>query len=709
LPAAALSLNKIIAFLPSTPTYPQLRSIFANFSRSTILTIPSELLVMGTQFEYQRLVRPEREIRLLELLPSTHKLSKFRPACRIFHASLDENPSFLALSYVWGDASDKRTILVDKRPFRVTRNLFNAMMGLRETHSLIIWIDAICINQADDEEKGWQVRLMGAIYRQASGVLAWFGASADNSDTVIDYLQILGERAEKCGLHDGPEPCMRIWQAITTRSSYMDDPDEVVSLSRLDGRLISVSKIALKRLLDSISGEESQEKLLPIADLKRFFRRAWWGRVWVLQEITLPERASFACGTKRISRQRLRAAFNACYALRTTLTLKAQQPQRLTAYQFEVVLMASQRASVMLSMSSIYQTRMFPLVALLRSTCVGSVHHLQQDGYQHLESTNPRDKIFALLGLAKDQEELETLGVFPDYTKPREEVYITAMAALLRQGHTSLLSHCRTSRTRSNLPSWVIDWSVCMLETLQDVEPDHLTLYPRFTACGPKVQNHIIIPDMGQEPAAITALANIYDKVLRIGDVHRVDPTGTCVFGIDWLYEILRLSYEVQDIYADFDGRLHAVVRTSHAAIGYGADAKLQRVDRFYDALRIFKANILRIKRKDIRLYLRYFLAGTKVLNLLRSGCGDPSRLFNEFMRMTSGRSPFVTEKGHLGLGSRYVRGGDIVALIGGAQVPFILRQQEGGKYSIVSEAYVDGIMDGKAAETGEWRHIELV
>ncbi|KAF2652952.1 hypothetical protein K491DRAFT_571194, partial [Lophiostoma macrostomum CBS 122681] len=227
------------------------------------------------RFEYQTLDRSRREIRLLELLPSNHQLSKFRPACRTFHASLDKNPPFLALSYVWGDPNDGEVILVDERRFQVTRNLFDAMMGVRETESLIIWIDAICINQADNEERGWQVSLMDNIYRQASKVLAWLGPSADDSDAVIDYLQKLGAKAEICGLHNGPEPCMRIWHAMTTTPSYMDDPTKVVSISWLDGRMLPVSKFALQLLFDSISGWKSQDRLLPMAGLKSLFRRAW--------------------------------------------------------------------------------------------------------------------------------------------------------------------------------------------------------------------------------------------------------------------------------------------------------------------------------------------------------------------------------------------------------------------------------------------------
>lgn len=61
------------------------------------------------------------------------------------------------------------------------------------------------------------------------------------------------------------------------------------------------------------------------------------------------------------------------------------------------------------------------------------------------------------------------------------------------------------------------------------------------------------------------------------------------------------------------------------------------------------------------------------------------------------GRKPFVTKKGHLGLELDHVEPGDAVAVLIGYQVPFVLRKSVGGRYKIVGEAYVDGIMDGEA------------
>ena len=360
----------------------------------------------------------------------------------------------------------------------------------------------------------------------------------------------------------------------------------------------------------------------------------------------------------------------------------------------------------MLSMANIYQANPFPLVALLRATCVESVYLLHQDGYRHLESTDPRDKIFALLGIAKDHKELEALGVLPDYRKSKKEVYTTVMAALLRQGHTTVLSYCRTSRTSSDLPSWVPDWSVPLPATLQDVETDHLTLHPAYNASSSRLQNPIM--EKGKNLERISVIAQVYDTVLQKGDVPRVPVTGTCLHPFDWLYELLRLAYGAKDIYADSRKRLQAVVRTSHTATGSGEGAVVKKVDMFYDALPIFKGGIHRIKRQDMKLHLQSLFASEEVKHLLKNECGDLSKLHREFMRMTSGRSPFVTQKGHLGLGSQYVRSGDIVAVIARAQVPFVLRGRDDGSYTIVSEAYMDGIMDGEATVKGEWGYIEF-
>ncbi|KAF2821743.1 hypothetical protein CC86DRAFT_241273, partial [Ophiobolus disseminans] len=125
----------------------------------------------------------------------------------------------------------------------------------------------------------------------------------------------------------------------------------------------------------------------------------------------------------------------------------------------------------------------------------------------------------------------------------------------------------------------------------------------------------------------------------------------------------------------------------------------------FFDALPIFRDGVSSIRRQDIKQQLGDFLASKVVKGLLKSGCGVPAKLIHDLMRVTVKRSPFITKKGNLGISSWDVKPGDVVAIIAGAQVPFVLRRVENGKYVIVSEAYIDGIMDGEAAEDGEWGH----
>ena len=658
-------------------------------------------------FKYKSLDREKREIRLLELFPRSSKLSQVRPNCRILTQSLYDDPPYLALSYVWGVPDDTRTILVNKHPFKVTRNLYEALESImEEKESLIMWVDAICINQADDDEKGWQVELMGNIYRQAFGVFAWLGPAAGNSEWVIDYLQILGKYAEECGLQYGAGWVSPIWRAIAASSSYTKDPSTIVLVHELDGKTMKVTNKDLDTLFNSISGRKSGDFVLPIADLKKLCLRPWWGRIWCLQEIALPSTAFFICGSKRITRRRFLAAYNAYYALWDTLRLEPATP-----YFMGMATMASHRTHVMLSMSGIYLG--FCLSALLRATSVGSVHMLGDEGKQCLESTDPRDKIFALLGLANDGEKLKDLGLWPDYRTSKRDVYTKTMIALLQQGHIEMLSFCRATAPPCYLPSWVPDWSQPRIETLQDTKSDHVTLYPEFNASGRKLlQFNVRLSKKKTETEGIFLLGKIYDAVSSVGDVPRVPQTGTCIFPHHWLLEILRLSHKVPSIYDNYGARLRAVVRTSHAEISYGEDGVLRRFgdERFPEALNVFAQGLKYIQSPAVKWPLQQYLARGEVKALMRGAKEQPYQLHcQDYMRMTSGRSPFVTEKGSLGMSSSQVRRGDVVGLLGGAQVPFVLRPDIGGNYTIVSEAYVDGIMDGEAAEGAGWRMLGLV
>ena len=84
-------------------------------------------------------------------------------------------------------------------------------------------------------------------------------------------------------------------------------------------------------------------------------------------------------------------------------------------------------------------------------------------------------------------------------------------------------------------------------------------------------------------------------------------------------------------------------------------------------------------------------------------------QLASEIVGKSLGRLPFVTRNGHLGLSSDRIMKGDKIAIIAGSQVPFVLRPRDKGQFSVVSEAYVDGIMDGVIGETSKYGDFILV
>ncbi|KAH6678701.1 heterokaryon incompatibility protein-domain-containing protein [Halenospora varia] len=92
------------------------------------------------------------------------------------HTTFAEKPKYESLSYTWGSSNTVKAIEINGIFVSVRRNLDRALRHFRrKDRERVLWIDAICINQADDEEKSWQVKLMADIYRRAQRVLVWLG------------------------------------------------------------------------------------------------------------------------------------------------------------------------------------------------------------------------------------------------------------------------------------------------------------------------------------------------------------------------------------------------------------------------------------------------------------------------------------------------------------------------------------------------------
>ena len=125
---------------------------------------------------FQRLPPPEGSrdyIRLLRVLPA--ESSEDPLVCALSAASLDEKPEYAALSYTWGEPIFDHKITLNGSPFMISTNLHDALRTFRDRKHQVIWVDAVCINQSNFDERNRQVLLMQRIYALSTFVLVYLG------------------------------------------------------------------------------------------------------------------------------------------------------------------------------------------------------------------------------------------------------------------------------------------------------------------------------------------------------------------------------------------------------------------------------------------------------------------------------------------------------------------------------------------------------
>ena len=230
-----------------------------------------------TSLSYTPLVTAAREFRLF-LLASGDQNESIDGA--ILHVSLDDHPSYEALSYTWGNRVSLHPINVDGCTFMVTRNLLTALKRLRlPDQDRYLWVDAICINQSDILERNHQVKQMHWMYQLAERVVIWLGEHSEDSRLAIHQLEMISNL----------------------------DPKDCVSQLR---------------------GMTGSDRHLPMGPrfgkpIDSFFLRPWWSRVWVMQEVVWASKIIVVCGDQDLSWDML---------LRTHLVVRSGEKSQRTHY-----------------------------------------------------------------------------------------------------------------------------------------------------------------------------------------------------------------------------------------------------------------------------------------------------------------------------------------------------------------------------------------
>jgi hypothetical protein len=225
-------------------------------------------------YRYQRL-RYNDSIRLLVIHPSPNSSDPI--TCTIQHARLsDASIEYEAVSYTWGDSIETQKIHFynSARKLLVRHNCHNALRQVRRKHrNRLLWIDAICINQTDLQERARQVRIMDQIFSKASCVLVILREPNANNGILFEELVAADELLSRTGRCDRERPSDAILQLL---EDWFEDP--------------------------------------------------WFTRVWILQEVCGKDFVEFICGSAYFSYGSLSALY---YGYRNFQSTKAFWPTAL--------------------------------------------------------------------------------------------------------------------------------------------------------------------------------------------------------------------------------------------------------------------------------------------------------------------------------------------------------------------------------------------
>lgn len=318
--------------------------------------------------------------------------------CSLAEVDLASDPQFEAISYCWSGPLGERSVFCEAKALNVTRNLYEALLHLRRPNATrCLWADAICINQEDNPERTQQVRLMQRIYGDCERCLVWLGQHVKEDASAFKVLSIICE-------------ALRAEQPPTEPRHLAPGKKPFSPLSTTPGQWIALSHL---------------------------LARAWFERMWTLQEVVLPRKVLMICGKFQCDVDDFYTAFDNI----RKHELDGHLPERGAGYWLCLKGLAARREFHQ------QQRAEGSLLDVLRDT-------------RERDAGDPRDKVFAVFGLCRPTE----LGVLSvGYQNSIVEVYTMVAWHVLKtyEKPLRLLSAASppASDKRQPLPSWVPDWS----------------------------------------------------------------------------------------------------------------------------------------------------------------------------------------------------------------------------------------------------------
>jgi hypothetical protein len=655
----------------------------------------------------RRLGFERREVRLLYIMPSAHPSSTVEMI--MAHCSLDEHPSYEALSYTGGNPysntsskvqqknlkdpwEEKFTVLVNDVEFEVKRNLMEALRQFRKTHAgKAIWIDSICINEADPVERTEQIRLMCEVYGEADDVPIWLGEQTFGVNTALSLItDIIGAFTNWYNKNHPPGFRDHWYRILREAEATPDALDQKQFWEWLQSE-------ECKPFFDCIDlralGIRTDRRA--IDSLRSLLSRRWFDRVWTWQEKELATKATVYIGDRILPWAKLGFAMLLVMAHDLSET-------RVTP---TVLMPGREYLHVLDSLGIARSPDLLDIVQNVR----------------HRETQLRRDKIFGVLGAAaryehppnKDVEHFSRLVNY-GYLTTQDLYKEFSRYWILEKRDLRVLQDCNPSKKKiSELPSWVVDWS--------DTSPSHQLssrLYnaSRGTDVDVKYHYHQNPDELRLAGVAIDTVSFVFqDKNIDKSERHLGPRSADIEHWRDKLVEPLASLYVTgigqrnrnllpptwQNALDDIDwhgsyqhtgqSMPEAFWRTLLAdQTPYLTNATDRRIDRNMDIASIFH-----------RWAHRKALHRSLLLESMRERKEDDvaRRRWVEALEMSLlYKRLFITKQGCIGLAPHDIQAGDIICVFLGGKVPFSLRKKD-ESYTLVDETYLHGFMDGEAID----------
>ncbi|KAF5013413.1 hypothetical protein FDECE_601 [Fusarium decemcellulare] len=569
---------------------------------------------------------------------------------------------FDALSYTWGSLSEMFSLRVNGQEMKIHRNLHLALPYLCKRPSpRPLWVDAVCINQNDEEEKMAQIRRMSAIYRHATQVWVWLGTGLNHTAEAIETLPLMaqvGQRSTQAatspgdgGLPDLPPPSSPIWDSV----------------------------------LDIISN-------------------GWFGRVWIVQESALARDLRFLVGTDEVDGEML-------HAVVTTANLLAERFYDVSMWDTARKFHDTQRSQAVFGIRDLVQKSFSEASNPDQPRAPKQLVWIIYQMTQNMQCSEPRDRVYGSLGLLPDDQR-ELLGSFSNTTS-LAELYANFGQRVLTQPNPvapmwfALLHRSTMPGKTGNLPSWCPDFHQSSDTVVWYEDGVTLGLDPRRAF---HASNKEIVARPGETIRELVLRGCFVDKIT---DIYERVPIAQDFLGLKgdktkFLDAYSHLRTFERRIAQSWLSPSAFQATESLKPLAEVEEADAARIDSLWKAL---FSGFCKFRGSEVTLETYYALR--RGLDEIAAAADRTSPEYDEVfsslladdlfqrgfycaMYAILHRNVFVTSLGRLGLGGRSMDVGDKVILFNGGQMPHVVRHQPGDKYSLVCEAYLSDAMYGE-------------